>query len=41
MIECSRLKEASVAAMMNGEAGGDSTVNVSSKNLPLHGSRPG
>lgn len=33
MIECSRLKEASVAAVMNGKAGGDTTFNVSSINF--------
>lgn len=37
MIECSRLKEARVVAVMNGEAGGDTTVNVSSMNLQLAG----
>ncbi len=41
MIECKRLKEASVVAVMNGKAGGDNTVNVSSKNLPPHGSCSG
>lgn len=35
MIECSRLKEASAVAVMNGEAGGDTTFNVSSNNLQL------
>lgn len=41
MIECSRLKEASAVAVMNGEAGGDNTVNVSSINLQQRGSCPG
>lgn len=41
MIECSMLKEARVAAVMNGGAGGDNTVNVSSNNLPQHLSCPG
>lgn len=41
MIECGRLKEASVVAMMNGVAGGDTTVNLSSKNLPQHASCSG
>lgn len=34
MIECSRLKEASVVAVMNDDAGGDTTVNVISVNIP-------
>lgn len=41
MIECGRLKEASVSAVMNGGTGGDNTVNVSSNNLPQHFSCPG
>lgn len=41
MIECSKLKEASVVPVMNGAAGGDTTVNVSSNNLPQRRSCPG
>lgn len=40
MIECSSLKEASVIAVMNDKAGGDTTVDVSSINLPQHSSCP-
>lgn len=41
VIECSRLKQATVVAMMDWEAGGDTAVNASRKNLPQHGSCAG
>lgn len=41
VIERGGLKEAGVVAVMNDEAGGDTTVNIRSINMPQHRSCPG